>query len=130
MIDLSAAANISTITTALIAAVAIWFGTRQFSQTQRLMRETQAVELLIKFNELGAKTNTDPLRAFWSSNAQLTITESIHHLTRGNKSWDATVLWMLNSQSDFLQSTPIDCNTYSPSFLAVMKESTLHFKCI
>ena len=125
------AEHLSAIAVALAALVAILVGGRQFAETQRLTRETQAVELLIKFNELSVNRDAeDEDRAFWTNNARLTITESIHHLTVRNKSWEATVLWMLGTQTDFLTSRRLVCSTYSPSFMDILKQSGIPFKCV
>jgi len=118
------AGEVSTILAAFAALIAILVGSRQFSETQRLTRETQAVELLVRFNELGIDRDTDdPNRRFWACNARLTITESVHHLTVGDKTWDATVHWMIRTQKNFLNSTRLYGSTYSDSFREILSTS-------
>jgi hypothetical protein len=141
-------ASISTIVASIVAVLAFLTGAFQFSRSQALVRanlklqsdllsherETKAIELFIKFNELMQTIIEKPLDSssheiFWQHNAMLAVTESIHKLTNGDKEWDNTVIWMLRKQGQFLTLHPIDGSTYTASFLALI-QSTIEDVCI
>ncbi len=117
-----------------IASIAFLSGLWQFWHTQRLTREVKAVELFLKFNELnqqlaegGRRENEATI--FWKCNALVAITESVFNLTQGNKSWAATVHWMLEAQKEFLTAQPLNCETFSPAFLKLLKEAVPRVQC-
>ena len=135
-------ASVSTLAASIVALLAFLAGLWQFNRTQRLTRtnlelqsdllhherEARAVELFIKFNELKASTAGKPLdqsdeALFWQHNSMVAITESVHKLTHGDKTWDQTVVWMLERQDAFLRLNAIDNATYSPTFLALIEKT-------
>jgi hypothetical protein len=118
----------------LVTAIAFLAGLWQFRRTQLLSREAKAIDLFLKFNELKdqlAKRETDklPEAAFWQHNALLAITEAVFRLTEGDRSWEATVDWMLKSQQWFLTQTSIVCASYSARFVARMRRVVPDLRC-
>lgn len=110
-----------------VAIIAMLSGLWQFKKTQRLVRETKAIDLFLKFNELNEQlskieSSENKSMVFWQSNAMLAITETIFKLTEGDDSWRETVKWMLEIQDSFLIDTGINSKSYSPAFVSLMKE--------
>ena len=128
------AANLSTVIAALVAAFAFYYGYQQFSVTQKstlealdLQKKTldseseaQAVDLLIKYNELMETSSSNPKTAkgdgkFWRDNRAVSIIETIFRLKGDDEGWAATVAWMLGHHEDFLKD--VNCPTYDPKFI-------------
>lgn len=124
---------VSSVATAVVAALALSFSVWQFNEGQKLAqenldseKEAKAVELFIKFNEMKeemeSKSTADSAGVgFWRENSLLGITESLYNLTQGNDKWESTIDWMLGMQKDFLQERGINCNTYSSEFIELLK---------
>lgn len=124
---------VSSVATAVVAALALSFSVWQFNEGQKLAqenldseREAKAVELFIKFNEMKeemeSKSTAGPAGVdFWRENSLLGITESLYNLTQGNDKWESTIDWMLGMQKDFLQERGVNCNTYSSEFIEFLK---------
>jgi hypothetical protein len=142
------AASIATVLAAAIAGVALLVGLWQFNRTQQLTRqnlllqakalqherEVKAIELFLKFNELNAELVSESRSAgsegaFWKHNALLAITESVFRLTAGDVGWRETVLWMLQIQKPFIVDNPINCKTFAPEFIELIKSSCPEMRC-
>lgn len=143
------AAHISTIVASLVAILAFGFGLWQFTETQTLTRvnlslqaetldherESKALEFFLKFNELQKEIANKPLPKrgdayFWHYNMLLTITESVYRLTRADPGWQETVLWMLQVQSQFLESVPQGCRTFNADFVTLLRKAVPRLKCV
>jgi len=94
------AANISTIIACIVAMLAVIIGVRQFNATQRSLRETQAVELFMKFNQLNIEQglSSNHVSDHWYNNSKIAITESLYEIAHKTESWKMTVKWMLDEQ--------------------------------
>lgn len=124
---------VSSVATAVVAALALSFSVWQFNEGQKLAqenldseREAKAVELFIKFNEMKEEMESKSTASsagvdFWRENSLLGITESLYNLTQGNDKWESTIDWMLGMQKDFLQKRGVNCNTYSSEFIEFLK---------
>jgi len=142
------AAHIATIIASLVAILAFGFGLSQFTDTQQLAREnlrlqaqalshereSKAVELFLKFNELKKEVANKPLpkkggAAFWHHNMLLAITESVFKLTEGDAGWLETVSWMLEGQRPFLESAPQGCKTFADAFVVLMRHAAPRITC-
>ena len=135
-------ASISGVAAAVVTVLAFLTGLWQFNRTQRMTqqnlklqeellrheRESKAVDLFVKFNDLKASTAGKPLdqadeSLFWPHNSMVAITESVFKLTNGDPEWDRTVVWMLERQTNFLSLNAIDNGTYSAKFLSLIKKT-------
>jgi hypothetical protein len=142
------AARLATTVAALVAIIAFGLGYLQFKETQvatrqtlnlqsdmlRHERETKAIELFIKFNELQRELAGKALpkkseALFWQYNMLLALTESVFRLTQGDQGWYETVRWMLKTQRSFLESTPQGCRTFNTTFVQVMREEAPRMVC-
>ena len=142
-------AHIATVIAALVAILAFGFGLSQFNETQRLTREnlklqmealshereSKAIDLFVKFNELQKEVAGKPLprkgeAGFWHHNMLLALTESIYKLTEGDTGWHETVVWMLTSQKPFLVAVPQGCKTFAAEFLKLMKDAAPAMRCV
>lgn len=142
------AVNIATVAGAVVATIAFLFGVWQFYETQQLAREnlrlqaetlaherdTKAIELFIRFNELQKEVASKPLprkgdAAFWHYNMMLSLTESVFRLTEGDAGWRETVKFMLDTQRPFLEGVPQGCGTFSQPFLELMKAAVPKLHC-
>jgi hypothetical protein len=142
------AAHFATIIASLVATFTFSFGLLQFNETQKLAREnlrlqtetlihereTKAIELFVKYNELQKEIADKPSprkgdAAFWHHNLLLTLTESVFRLTEDDFGWGQTVGWMLQSQKTFLESVEQGCRTFAPKFLNLMKTAAPAMKC-
>lgn len=134
------AAHLATTVAAIVAIVTLIFGFFQFRETQRMTREalrlqtdtlgrerqTKAVDLFVKFNEIQREavasqtvSESEKAASFWRQNLLLSITESIFLLTEGDAGWKATTVWMLELQKDFL--TSMKCSTVASQFVALVR---------
>ena len=122
----SEAANISTIIASIVAVIALIAGAIQFIATQKSSRETQAVDLFIKFNNLNIEqshsTRTEE-SDYWYDNSKFVITESLYNITYNSVSWVDTVKWMLNQQANFIKKTSFVVDSYSEKFLEFCKQN-------
>ena len=118
---LSALANISTIAACLVAIVALW----QVYTTQRSTRESQRVELFLKFNQLNIDqglTSTSQ-SDHWYNNSKFAITESLFEIAPRSGSWRSTVRWMLEWQRDFIREGGFEVKSYSKKFREYCKDN-------
>jgi hypothetical protein len=141
-------ADKATVVAAGVAILTFAVGLYQFTDTQKLARrnlelqaatldqerESKAIELFLKFNELEKEMATKPLpkkgdAAFWQYNMMLTLTESVFRLTEGDSGWLDTVTWMLQAQRPFLEDTPQGCRTFAASFLVLMRSAAPKMQC-
>lgn len=144
-------AQVATTVAAVVATVALILGFIQFRETQLLTREAlnlqtntlkhereaKAIDLFMKFNEIQqemasqltkrSRLQTQKEGLFWRQNLSLSITESVFVLTEGDATWRATVVWMLEGQKDFI--TDLNCQTFSPAFVALAREVTRREVC-
>ena len=142
------AAHIATVIASIVAVVTFSVGLYQFTETQKLSREnlrlqaatlnhereSKAVELFLKFNELQKEVAAKPLprkgdAAFWHYNMMLALTESVFKLTEGDSGWRETVAWMLETQRPFLESVPQGCRTFVEPFVAIMRTVAPKMQC-
>ena len=138
----------ATIVAAAVATLAFGFGYFQFSATQEAQRETleleresQAVELFSKYNELmrdaqpnpgpspspspspspnPSPSNTDP--EFWKNNLAVSIAESIFKLRREDEGWVETVGWMLQHHTKHLKERGLNCKTFDKDFIKFVNQ--------
>jgi hypothetical protein len=156
--------NWATIAAALVAGLTFYFGYLQFRETQEatrqtlnlqregldLDRESKAVELFVKYNEMmaepgpsppprpawaaGATQSPSPAKPggefSWQDNNALAIAEAIYKLRRDDEGWRATVGWMLSHHTDFLEKTGIDCGTYDEEFIELLKQQVPRVLCV
>lgn len=126
----SVAANVATILASVVAAISLIVGAIQFVATQKSSRETQAVELFLKFNQLnidqGLATNSQS--DHWYNNGKIAITESLYEVTHGSKSWESTVKWMLSQQEEFICGGDFEVESYSDRFQAFCKNNGYELK--
>lgn len=141
--------DVATVVASLVAIVAFGVGLGQFSLTQQLAREnlrlqaqalddereSKAVELFLKFNELQQAVANKPLppkgsAAFWNHNMLLGLTESVFRLTEGDRRWGETVEWMLSVQRPFLEGEPQGCATFADVFVRMMLRAAPDMRCV
>jgi len=125
---LSLLANLSTIVACLTAIFTLIFSSCQFFVTQKSTRESQAVELFLKFNQLNVdqeKTSSDTsnLSNLWYGNCKFTITESLYEISHHSVTWQSTIIWMLDKQRDFIREGDFEVDTYSEKFRTFCKKS-------
>lgn len=118
--------DLSTILACITAMVALIIGTIQFYLTQASTRESQAVDLFLKWNELNieeagigstAPPNNQNVRSIhWYGNCKMAITEALYEVSHRSPSWVKTCEWMLEMQHDFIAEGGFDVNTYCPRF--------------
>ena len=142
------AAHAATVVAALIAIFALTFGLWQFNQTQTLTREnlrlqketlgyerdSKAVELFLKFNELQKDISSHLLpkkgeASFWHHNMLLALTETVYKLTEGDPGWRETVIFMLQTEKPFLDGVEQNCRTFYGPFVELMKSIAPAMKC-
>jgi arginyl-tRNA synthetase len=118
---------LSTIAASIVAVFALLFGYQQFSKTHDLERESQVVELFIKYNELMKDGSPSPISGenesdFWRHNLSIGIAESIFKLRRGDEGWRETVKWMLSHHKEFLKQRGLNCDTFDDEFEKLVNE--------
>lgn len=125
--QVSVLANWSTIAACIVAVIALLLGTRQFAETQRASRETQAVELFLKFNQLNIEQalSSNAESDHWYNNSKFAITESLFEIAHKSESWAHTIRWMLEQQDDFIRSGNFDVETYTKGFRKFCKKHNL-----
>lgn len=126
----SIAADISTIIAGIVGVFALTMSARQFIATQISSRETQAVDLFIKFNQLNIeqKLSSNDESDHWYNNCKFAITESLYLIAHKQKNWLNTVKWMLAQQEDFINSGGFAVDTYSDRFVEFCKENNYELK--
>lgn len=114
----SVAADISTIIACIVAVIAFVVGSLQFIATQRASRETQAVDLFLKFNQLNIEQglSSNQKSDHWYDNSKFAITESLYDVAYRTDTWVNTVKWMLDQQKDFIRSGDFAVDSYSERF--------------
>jgi hypothetical protein len=133
---LQKASHWATIAASIVAVITFGLGYMQFRETQKatretlhLERQTQAVDLFIKYNELmhnplAVPTPTGTSNDFWQTNLAMSITEAIFNLAGDDPGWRNTVDWMLSQHTQFLQEQGLNCPTYNPKFIEFVEETT------
>jgi hypothetical protein len=126
----SVAANISTILTCIVAMIAMGVSVRQFSATQKSTRETQAVELFMKFNQLNIEQglSSNIVSDHWYNNCKFAITESLYEIANKLETWKMTVKWMLKQQEAFILAGNFAVETYSEEFRSFCKANGYELK--
>lgn len=143
------AANFATVFAAIVAAGAFFCGYHQFRETQQATRETlmlqretleeeresQAVELLIKYNEIMKEPPSNPESAqgaaqFWRDNVALIIAESIYKLGGEVEGWKNTVNWMISHHAEFIKTQRLNCTTFDNKFIKFVKQLVGEDICI
>jgi hypothetical protein len=146
--SLSSFSDFSTIAASIAAIWALYVSSRQFRLTQKSTRETQAVELLLKFNQLNidqqklaielvnnptvdkqltnaaVRANTD----LWYGNCKMAITEALFEISHQSPAWRSTMRWMLHMQKRFVQEGGFECETFSSEFRAFCKSEGLELR--
>jgi hypothetical protein len=120
---------IATVVASIVAVAAIGFGYQQFSQGHELERESKAVELFVKYNELMKETPSNAEPNFWRDNLSVGIAESIFKLRRGDEGWEKTVRWMLSNHTEFLKREGLNCDTFDDDFEKVVNEEIKQDVC-
>ncbi len=134
---LERAANFGTIVASIVAISALGFGFHQFRATQILTRQTlelqqkvfrheresKAIELTLKFNEIQHQMAASSRRLteealYWQRNFLVTITEAVFELMEDDPQWMATVSFLLQEQSTSLKKDGLQCRTFAPTFVA------------
>ena len=123
-------AQLFTILTCVTAIFALIIGIYQFKETQESTRETQAVDLLLKFNQLNIdqKLSSTAESDHWFDNSKFAITESLYLIACKQKSWIKTIVWMLFMQKDFIDSGGFEVDTYSADFVDFCKKNGYELK--
>ena len=126
----SVAADIATMIACIVAVIAVIMSASQFIATQKSSRETQAVELFIKFNQLNIEQrhSSNHVSDHWYNNCKFAITESIYHIAYKSKGWVSTVKWMLDQQADFIHGEGFAVDSYSEIFRAFCKQNGYELK--
>lgn len=132
----------------IVAICALIVGSHQFRLTQKSTRETQAVELLLKFNQLNIDQqkldielppdSTDRQRIMnlrarndshlWYGNCKMAITEALFEISHHSPTWRSTLRWMLYMQKRFIQEGGFECETFSSEFRAFCKDEGLELR--
>ena len=136
--NLSSLADFWTIVASITAVGALIVSSRQFRLTQRSTRESQAIDLLLKFNQLNIdqqklaiEAATKPALAeekktdLWYGNCKMAITEALFEISHHSPSWRSTIRWMLHMQMDFILEGGFECETFSSEFRAFCKSEGL-----
>lgn len=111
-------AEISVVITAITTLIALLATVHQFNRTQLFTLEAQAVDLFARFNKLNIdqnqsrNSNTDR----WYGNSKFAITEALFELTKSDKAWESTLMWMLDEQKLFIKSGGFVLESYSTDF--------------
>jgi hypothetical protein len=124
LVTLTNFADISTIAACVTAILALACSSWQFIATQKSTRESQAVSLFLKFNELNIAQGIQNSEKsnFWYENSKFAITESLFEIAHKSETWRTTIRWMLNQQNVFIKDGGFDDVTYSEEFRKFCKE--------
>jgi hypothetical protein len=123
---ISISADLATILACITAIAALVISTTQFYLTQTATRESQAVDLFLKWNELNIEeagisptaqpSNQNGRSTDWYGNCKMAITEALYEVSHRSPSWEKTCEWMLSMQHNFIVEGGFDVNTYCPRF--------------
>lgn len=130
-LNLSDFANISTIAACIVATGSLIFGVWQFWITQRSTRESQAVELYSKFNQLniGLESSEENKKSHdWYRNSMFAITESLYEVSKHSDTWQSTVKWMLHQQENFIKKGGFEVGSYAKDFRSFCKDNGYELK--
>jgi hypothetical protein len=138
-IKLQNSANIATVIASIVAIITFYYGYQQFQETQQATREnlilqkdalnqereSRAVELFIKYNELMKESvanfaNVNKDNQFWRDNLAIGIAESIFKLRETDEGWIQTVSWMLTNHQAYFNKIGLNCKTYDPDFIKLI----------
>jgi hypothetical protein len=147
-VKLQNAANLATVLVAFMAAGSFCYGCYQFRETQQDTRQllalqeqvldqdrdSKAVELMVKYNELMSEPHLHPRpggseKEFWRENLGLTIAESIFRLRKNDSGWRETVTWMLSNHVAHLKQSGLNCPTYDAEFVQLANATTQDDLC-
>ena len=131
----------ATIVAAAVAVFTFYYGYQQFRQTQQATRdalalqreaaevdrESKAVELFVKYNEVMLEPHPSPKSGkapseFWRDNLAISIAESIFKLRGNEAGWRETVRWMLSNHAENLKKKGLDCPTYDGEFVKFVNQ--------
>lgn len=129
-IGLPELSNIFTIVACVVTVITLIIGVWQFWITQRSTRESQAVELFSKFNQLNIDLeNSGAVKSHhWYKNSMFAITESLYEVSRHSKTWRSTIKWMLGQQRDFIIEGGFEVDSYSSNFRSFCKKHGYELK--
>jgi len=150
---LERASFVASIVAAFATVAAIMVGSYQFVELEQRDRQTRAVDLFVKYNELqrdaandaaaNAARNeplqqtspapSDPqgataVREQWRRNLALAISESIWMLRSDDAGWKNTVKWML-MEEEVRAPFRLDCSTFDAEFVEFARQSLKHPVC-
>ena len=127
----------------LVVVAAVVFGSYQFYETQKLQRESiaiqkdsfepernaKAVELFVKYNELMMQPTTGVSKAakreawYWKENLAVSLLESLFNLTSGRQEWEAMVGWALEKHGRFIREQRLSCGAYTEQFISYVEKT-------
>lgn len=132
-----------TMTSSLVVVAAVVFGSFQFYETQKLQRESiaiqkdafepernaKAVELFVKYNELMMQPTPGVSRIakreawYWKENLAVSLLESLFNLTSGHQEWEAMVGWALEKHGRFIREQRLSCGAYTDQFVNYVEKT-------
>lgn len=135
--------HLVTMASSLVVVAAVVFGSYQFYETQRLQRESiaiqkdsfepernaKAVELFVKYNELMMQPTTGVSKAakreawYWKENLAVSLLESLFNLTSGRQEWEAMVGWALEKHGRFIREQRLSCGAYTEQFIGYVEKT-------
>lgn len=135
--------HLVTMASSLVVVVAVVFGSYQFYETQKLQRESiaiqkdsfepernaKAVELFVKYNELMMQPTTGVSKAakreawYWKENLAVSLLESLFNLTSGRQEWEAMVGWALEKHGRFIREQRLSCGAYTEQFIGYVEKT-------
>lgn len=136
-------AHMVTMASSLVVVVAVLFGSYQFYETQKLQRESiaiqkdslepernaKAVELFVKYNELMMQPTTGVSKTakreawYWKENLAVSLLESLFNLTNGRQEWEAMVGWALEKHGRFIREQRLSCGAYTDQFINYVEKT-------
>jgi hypothetical protein len=125
---LERASYIATISAALVGIAALVFGYFQFADTQRAQRETlqlerevKAIDLTLRFVDLETAGVKAKDRASFRDQQAVAIAESIFNLVGDDPGWKATVKWMVEAETKYIQTNLLGCESFNADFIGFTK---------
>ena len=135
--------HLVTMASSLVVVAAVVFGSYQFYETQKLQRESiaiqkdsfepernaKAVELFVKYNELMMQPTTGVSKAakreawYWKENLAVSLLESLFNLTSGRQEWEAMVGWALEKHGRFIREQRLSCGAYTEQFISYVEKT-------
>jgi len=135
--------HLVTMASSLVVVAAVVFGSYQFYETQKLQRESiaiqkdsfepernaKAVELFVKYNELMMQPTTGVSKAakreawYWKENLAVSLLESLFNLTSGRQEWEAMVGWALEKHGRFIREQRLSCGAYTEQFINYVEKT-------